>query len=108
MEHINWDYKASIAKEMTNDELRHSIGDCMKCVSIMGNDDMFGKDGNYYNDEASVYRAELAKREKKVEKITCPMCGGRLGTPPPGINVGPVMKEIHKCEGCGMYFGLRK
>jgi len=108
MQNIDWTEKRAIAKKMTTDELKYAIVDCGDCIRVMGVNAMYGKDAGYYSDEASIYEAELAKREKKVEKIKCPMCGGKLGTPPPGINVGPAMKEVHKCEDCGMYFGLRK
>jgi len=68
MQNVNWNEKQIIARRMSTDELRYAIADCLETARIMGDADMYGKDGNYYRDEASVYRAELARREAKASK----------------------------------------
>ena len=65
MESINWNLKQSIAKKMSNDELIFAINDCSECIRALGNDEMKGKDSNYYRDEMSIYSQELERRKMK-------------------------------------------
>ena len=58
---LNWKEKEARAKEMTVEQLEYAINDCVECVKC-------GVDEGYYCDEASVYRAELKKRELKKAK----------------------------------------
>ena len=59
MKTLNWNEKARYAKGLKNVELRFAINDCVEAFKA-------GADEGYYADEASVYRAELAKRKKYV------------------------------------------
>jgi hypothetical protein len=71
MQKIDWDNVAGKAKTMSNEELAYAIRDCWECVTRFGNDEMFGKDANYYRDEASVYQQELDSRKPKPPKFDC-------------------------------------
>ena len=52
---IEWKKVAEKARRLSKAELCFAINDCVECVKA-------GVDGGYYSDEASVYRAELSKR----------------------------------------------
>jgi len=68
MERINWEYKQYIAKGMSIAELNFAIEDCRECIKAMGNDEMKGKDSDYYRDEISIYQAEIDRRNRKGKK----------------------------------------
>jgi hypothetical protein len=59
----NWKEKEAEANKMSNESLVHALDDCRACVKAMGNDEMKGKDANYYSDEGSIYHRELIRRE---------------------------------------------
>lgn len=60
---LDWNTKQSLAKRYTVEQLEFAIKDCIE--ASQANPDQAG----YYHDEASVYRAELMKRNKKKPSI---------------------------------------
>ena len=88
---IDWNAVQARAKKMSDDELEYAIRDCRAAAAAMGREPRAGKDQGYYDDEASVYSAELSKRKKSgknenatplrewidVDVVEAPEDGGR-------------------------------
>jgi hypothetical protein len=62
---INWSETEERAKEMSGSELHWALVDILKTLPYADTMDreLGTDDGGYYRDEASVYRAELARRK---------------------------------------------
>lgn len=61
----NWQSWADKAAQMTNSELIFAISDCVATSRLWESD---GRCGGRYRDEASVLRAELAKRPAACDR----------------------------------------
>lgn len=62
---IDWVAKQAYARGLPTVWLRYALNDVESCIRIWQGQRDIDHDGNasYYSDEASVYRAELARRK---------------------------------------------
>lgn len=59
---IDWNLKADLAAEKSDNALRYAYLDCVRTASLWAAADDPDDNGGYYHDEASIYYAELKKR----------------------------------------------
>jgi hypothetical protein len=61
MKTLDWKAKQEYASDLSILELRYAIADCLDAARANFRTELEG----YYHDEASVYRAELRRRESR-------------------------------------------
>jgi hypothetical protein len=66
---LDWAATEARARQMTSAELHYAHRDCCKAAEALSGAEVIGKDEGYYRDEASVYWAEITRRQTKSKLI---------------------------------------